>query len=71
MTPDGVQDWRPAKKYRWWNRHRCPHVVKLGIYGDSINFVGGWRLFCPDCGRFLDGPVSLSTAPRPIMVPRV
>lgn len=47
--------WRSLRKWR-----RCPHVHLNGIYGDEINFVGGWRLQCGDCGRYLDGPVSLS-----------
>lgn len=52
------------KRYRWWNKHRCPHVIIYGIYGDEINIVKS-RLFCPDCRRFLDGPVSLATRPAP------
>ena len=50
------------RRYRWWNRNRCPHVVIYGLYGDVVNvFAKGRRLFCPDCRRFLDGPVSLPT----------
>lgn len=51
-------------KYRGWfgrqARRRCPHASKSGIYGDSIVHCGFWRLFCEDCGQFLDGPVSLA-----------
>lgn len=45
-------------------RRRCPHEHLTPIYGDTINKVGGWRLFCRDCRRYLDGPVSLA-ASRP------
>lgn len=48
----------------WWRRRRarmhCPHSNLTGIYGDLINYVGGWRLFCEDCLKYLDGPVSLA-----------
>ena len=41
---------------------RCPHVTTVGIYGDRILFTPKWRrLHCVDCGRDLDGPVSLRT----------
>lgn len=45
-----------------WRRLRrhCPHSDLIGIYGDLVNAVGGWRLRCRDCGRYLDGPVSLA-----------
>lgn len=52
-------------RYLWWKlwgRHalrRCPHSRLEGIYGDEINRVGGWRLRCVDCKRYLDGPVDL------------
>lgn len=42
-------------------KRRCPHSNLVGIYGDEINFYGGWRLHCRDCGQFLNGPVSLAT----------
>ena len=42
--------------------NRCPHVNLQGIYGDDIHCVGGYRLYCDDCGRYLDGPVSLAQA---------
>lgn len=49
--------------YRGWfgrrARRRCPHSQLLGLYGDEINRVGGWRLFCNGCRRYLDGPVRL------------
>lgn len=48
---------------RWWQfrkRAHCPHEHLIGIFGDEINWVGGWRLQCRDCGRYLDGPVSLA-----------
>lgn len=38
---------------------RCPHTTIHGIYGDAINHYGA-RLVCADCGRLLDGPVSLA-----------
>ena len=45
--------------------NRCPHVRISGIYGDEINHCGGYRLSCDDCGRLLDGAVSLAEpAPR-------
>lgn len=51
------------RKYRGWfgqhARRRCPHTAKRGIYGDEIIHTG-WRLFCNDCGSFLDGPVTLA-----------
>ena len=40
--------------------NRCPHVWKSGIYGDEINHSAGYRLRCDNCGRLLDGPVSLA-----------
>lgn len=50
--------------YRGWfgrrARRRCPHVRLRGLYGDHILWSGGWRLDCMDCGRFLDGPVTLA-----------
>lgn len=51
-------------RYRWLNRKRCPHSDLEGIYGDQINHVGGWRLWCHDCRRYIDGPVSLATSRR-------
>lgn len=47
-------------RYRWLSRKRCPHSNLTGIYGDRINHVGGWRLWCGDCGRYLDGSVMLA-----------
>lgn len=47
------------KKYRWWNRHRCPHVMLAAIHGDEINYLGGYRLACMQCLRLIDGPVWL------------
>lgn len=47
---------------KWWQftrRSHCPHSNLLGIYGDEINRVGGYRLQCASCGKYLDGPVSL------------
>jgi len=47
----------------WFGRHarrRCPHRTLTGIYGDAINHVGGWRLYCNACRRYLDGPVSFA-----------
>lgn len=41
-------------------RRRCPHSGLIGIYGDEINSCGGYRLYCEDCDRFLDGPVLLT-----------
>lgn len=51
-----ISAWRI--KARW----HCPHERKRGIFGDEINYAPGFRrLACLDCGRFLDGPVSLAT----------
>lgn len=51
-------------KYRGWfgkqAKEHCPHVDLRGIYGDMINSCGGWRLWCGDCERFIDGPVKLA-----------
>lgn len=42
-------------------RKHCPHVNLRGIYGDEINHTPGYRRNqCRDCGRLLDGPVSIS-----------
>ena len=50
--------------------NRCPHVRISGIYGDEINHCGGYRLSCDDCGRLLDGTVSLAKpAPHIIRTP--
>ena len=50
--------------------NRCPHVHISGIYGDEINHCGGYRLSCDDCGRLLDGAVSLAKpAPHIIRTP--
>ena len=50
--------------------NRCPHVRISGIYGDEINHCGGYRLSCDDCGRLLDGAVSLANpAPHIIRTP--
>lgn len=44
---------------RKWRR--CPHVRIRGIHGDEINYTPKFRrLECLDCGRHLDGPVSLA-----------
>lgn len=40
-------------------RRRCPHSELSPIYGDDINRVGGWRLRCNGCARYLDGNVRL------------
>lgn len=54
-----------SRRYSGWfgskARRRCPHSNLGGIYGDEIRAVGYWRLFCGDCGRYLDGPVGLVT----------
>ena len=54
---------RRARGPGWIRRHRdwrrCPHSHISGIYGDAINHSAGYRLECVDCGRLLDGPVSL------------
>lgn len=49
------------RRPRTWPINRCPHIRTRGVYGDEINFVGGYRLICVDCGRRLDGPVWLAT----------
>lgn len=52
-------------RYFWWKlwgrhaRRRCPHSRLTSIYGDQVNQVGGWRLYCQDCRRYLDGEVTL------------
>lgn len=50
----------------YWGRfegnYTCPHSDLQPIYGDRINHVGGYRLQCRTCARFLDGPVSLAEA---------
>lgn len=53
----------------FFKRNRCPHVFIYGLYGDVVNAVGGYRLFCPACKTFLEGPVEISTAifPYPFM----
>ena len=47
-------------KYKFFRRRYCPHSNLEGIYGDRINDCGGYRLWCKDCGRLLDGPVKLA-----------
>lgn len=49
-------------------RKRCPHVDVIGIYGDAINHCGGYRNFCRDCGRYLDGQVSISVDRQALIV---
>lgn len=44
---------------RWFRGSRCPHENLSGIYGDSINHCGGYRIRCQDCKELLDGPVSI------------
>ncbi|OHD15001.1 MAG: hypothetical protein A2Y38_25645 [Spirochaetes bacterium GWB1_59_5] len=51
--------WRASRKWR-----HCPHENIRGIYGDMINYVGGRRLVCMDCGNLLDGPVSIAELRR-------
>lgn len=49
----------------WWQfrkRVRCPHVDVRGIYGYEVIAAGFKRLWCADCGRLLDGPVSIAVA---------
>lgn len=51
----------PLKWWEWVKKHHCPHVHVRGIYGDEINHTSGYRrLQCLNCGRLLDGPVSIS-----------
>lgn len=49
---------------KWWQfrkRRHCPHVSVRGIYGDAILHTPGYRRnVCMDCGRLLDGPVSIA-----------
>ncbi len=43
-------------------RKHCPHVDVIGVWGDAINHAPGYRRnYCRDCGRHLDGPVTIST----------
>lgn len=51
--------------YKGWfgrtARRRCPHTTLEPVYGDAIIFESkGYRLFCLDCWRYIDGPVDLS-----------
>lgn len=52
------------RPFRWWQfrkRRHCPHVRVIGVYGDDIRFApGNRRNYCCDCGRWLDGPVSIA-----------
>ena len=43
-------------------RSRCPHSNLRPIYGDEIIFATPKfsRLQCRNCGKYLDGPVSLA-----------
>jgi len=41
-------------------RNRCPHSDVRPIHGDEINHVGGYRLQCNDCRRYLDGHVVIA-----------
>lgn len=53
---------------RWWQfkkRAACPHSNLRGIYGDEIITARFKRLWCADCGRLLDGPVSLASCRDP------
>lgn len=43
-------------------RRRCPHSLIESIHGDEVNTVGGWRLRCHGCRRYLDGPAVLAGA---------
>ena len=48
---------------KWFGPHarsRCPHSDLEGIYGDEINRVGGFRLYCWDCHKYLGGPVRIA-----------
>ena len=45
---------------RWRRRLHCPHSRLDPIYGVAIRFVGYFRLYCLDCGAYLDGPVKLA-----------
>lgn len=40
--------------------NRCPHTNLIGIYGDAINHCGGYRLWCSDCKRYINGQVDLA-----------
>ena len=54
---------------KWWQfrkRSQCPHVDVHGIYGDAIAYFGYVRNHCHDCGKLLDGPVSISVARQAI-----
>jgi hypothetical protein len=51
-----LRQWRAARL----DRIHCPHIHVRGIYGDEINFLGGFRNRCIDCGTLLSGPVSIS-----------
>lgn len=61
--------WGPAPialyraRYKAW--YHCPHQYMRGVSGDEINHVGGWRLQCLVCERYLDGPASLANCSNP------
>ena len=48
-------------------RNRCPHSNLRPIYGDEIIFATPKfsRLQCRNCGKYLDGPVSLAYTTKP------
>lgn len=53
----------PLPRWAWRARNHCPHPYRFGVYGDLISATPGHRrLYCPRCGRYLDGPVSLANA---------
>lgn len=64
MSPMRPMSFEPKRRYRGLfgpgARRRCPHQTLTGIYGDAIRAHGGLRLWCVDCGRALDGPVTLA-----------
>ena len=49
---------------RKFKARRCPHVHLQSIHGDVVEVVGGFRLQCTDCWRYLDGPAQLAWVDR-------
>lgn len=41
---------------RWWFR-KCEHAHVRCVHGDEIRSVGGRRVFCYDCRRYLKNPL--------------
>lgn len=44
----------PTMRWPW---RRCAHRQVRCVHGDEINAVGGRRVFCYDCCRYLKDPL--------------